>query len=71
MQLVPRLQAENVMDATFQPKLDRQKMMSGFDLTLIHQEGNIIFLGPLGSLITSLACYKHPRKQLSVKGKNR
>jgi DNA replication protein DnaC len=35
-------------DFTFQPKLDRQKIMSLFDLTFIRQNGNIIFLGPPG-----------------------
>jgi len=35
-------------DFTFQPKLDRQKIMSLFDLTFIRQNGNVIFLGPPG-----------------------
>ena len=35
-------------DFAFQPKLDRQKVMSLFDLTFIQQKGNVIFLGPPG-----------------------
>jgi DNA replication protein DnaC len=42
-------------DFTFQPKLDRQKIMSLFDLTFIRQNGNIIFLGPPGVGKTHLA----------------
>ena len=42
-------------DFTFQPKLDRQKVMSLFDLTFIRQNGNIIFLGPPGVGKTHLA----------------
>lgn len=42
-------------DFTFQPKLDRQKIMSLFDLTFIRQKGNIIFLGPPGVGKTHLA----------------
>ena len=42
-------------DFTFQPKLDRQKVMSLFDLTFIRQRGNIIFLGPPGVGKTHLA----------------
>lgn len=42
-------------DFTFQPKLDRQKVMSLFDLTFIRQNGNVIFLGPPGVGKTHLA----------------
>ena len=42
-------------DFTFQPKLDRQKVMSLFDLTFTRQKGNIIFLGPPGVGKTHLA----------------
>lgn len=42
-------------DFTFQPKLDRQKIMSLFDLTFIRQNGNVIFLGPPGVGKTHLA----------------
>ncbi len=42
-------------DFTFQPKLDRQKVMSLFDLTFIRQKGNVIFLGPPGVGKTHLA----------------
>ena len=40
---------------TFQPKLDRQRVMSLFDLTFIEEKGNIIFLGPPGVGKTHLA----------------
>lgn len=42
-------------DFAFQPKLDRQKVMSLFDLTFIEEKGNIIFLGPPGVGKTHLA----------------
>ena len=42
-------------DFTFQPKLDRQRVMSLFDLTFIRQKGNVIFLGPPGVGKTHLA----------------
>lgn len=42
-------------DFTFQPSLDRQKVMSLFDLTFIRQNGNVIFLGPPGVGKTHLA----------------
>ena len=42
-------------DFTFQPKLDRQRVMSLFDLTFIEEKGNIIFLGPPGVGKTHLA----------------
>ncbi|HCK99774.1 MAG TPA: ATP-binding protein, partial [Candidatus Marinimicrobia bacterium] len=35
-------------DFIFQPKLDRQKVMSLFDLTFIQYKQNVIFLGPPG-----------------------
>ena len=42
-------------DFAFQPNLDRQKVMSLFDLTFIRQNGNVIFLGPPGVGKTHLA----------------
>lgn len=42
-------------DFTFQPKLDRQRVMSLFDLTFLEEKGNIIFLGPPGVGKTHLA----------------
>jgi DNA replication protein DnaC len=42
-------------DFTFQPNLDRQKVMTLFDLTFIEEKGNIIFLGPPGVGKTHLA----------------
>jgi DNA replication protein DnaC len=42
-------------DFTFQPKLDRQKVMSLFDLTFIERKENVIFLGPPGVGKTHLA----------------
>ncbi len=42
-------------DFTFQPKLDRRRVMSLFDLTFIRQNGNVIFLGPPGVGKTHLA----------------
>jgi len=42
-------------DFTFQPGLNRQKVMSLFDLTFLQQKGNVIFLGPPGVGKTHLA----------------
>ena len=39
----------------FQPKLDRQKVMSLFDLTFVQQKDNVILLGPPGVGKTDLA----------------
>lgn len=45
---LPFIKSIDEFDFTFQPKLDRQKVMSLFDLTFIRQNGNILFLGPPG-----------------------
>jgi len=52
---LPFIKSIDEFDFTFQPKLDRQKVMSLFDLTFIRQQGNIIFLGPPGVGKTHLA----------------
>jgi DNA replication protein DnaC len=52
---LPFLKSIDEFDFTFQPKLDRKKVMSLFDLTFIRQTGNIIFLGPPGVGKTHLA----------------
>ena len=52
---LPFIKSIDEFDFTFQPKLDRQRVMSLFDLTFIRQNGNIIFLGPPGVGKTHLA----------------
>ena len=52
---LPFIKGIDEFDFTFQPKLDRQKVMSLFDLTFIRQNGNVIFLGPPGVGKTHLA----------------
>jgi len=52
---LPFIKSIDEFDFTFQPKLDRQKVMSLFDLTFIRQNGNVIFLGPPGVGKTHLA----------------
>jgi len=52
---LPFVKSIDEFDFAFQPKLDRQKVMSLFDLTFIKQKGNIIFLGPPGVGKTHLA----------------
>jgi DNA replication protein DnaC len=52
---LPFIKSIDEFDFTFQPKLDRQKVMSLFDLTFIRQQGNIIFLGAPGVGKTHLA----------------
>ena len=52
---LPFIKSIDEFDFTFQPKLDRQKVMSLFDLTFIQQHGNVIFLGPPGVGKTHLA----------------
>jgi DNA replication protein DnaC len=52
---LPFIKSIDEFDFTFQPKLDRQKVMSLFDLTFVRQNGNIIFLGPPGVGKTHLA----------------
>jgi len=45
---LPFIKSIDEFDFTFQPRLDRQKVMSLFDLTFIQLKGNVIFLGPPG-----------------------
>jgi len=52
---LPFIKSIDEFDFIFQPKLDRQKVMSLFDLTFIRENGNIIFLGPPGVGKTHLA----------------
>lgn len=52
---LPFIKGIDAFDFTFQPNLDRQKVMSLFDLTFIQQKGNVIFLGPPGVGKTHLA----------------
>ncbi len=40
----PFIKSIDEFDFTFQPKLDRQKVMSLFDLIFVQQKGNVIFL---------------------------
>lgn len=52
---LPFIKSIDEFDFTFQPKLDRQKVISLFDLIFIQQKGNVIFLGPPGVGKTHLA----------------
>jgi len=52
---LPFIKSVDEFDFTFQPGLDRQKVMSLFDLTFIRNKGNVIFLGPPGVGKTHLA----------------
>lgn len=52
---LPFIKSIDEFDFTFQPKLDRQKVMSLFDLTFIHEKANVFFLGPPGVGKTHLA----------------
>ena len=52
---LPFIKSIDEFDFTFQPKLDRQKVMSLFDLTFIGKKANVIFLGPPGVGKTHLA----------------
>jgi len=52
---LPFIKSIDEFDFTFQPKLDRQKVMSLFDLTFVQQKGNVIFLGSPGVGKTHLA----------------
>jgi DNA replication protein DnaC len=52
---LPFIKSIDEFDFTFQPKLDRQKVMSLFDLPFVQQKGNVIFLGPPGVGKTHLA----------------
>ena len=52
---LPFIKSIDEFDFVFQPKLNRQKVMSLFDLTFIREKGNVIFLGPPGVGKTHLA----------------
>lgn len=52
---LPFIKSIDEFDFTFQPRLDRQKVMSLFDMTFVQQKGNVIFLGPPGVGKTHLA----------------
>jgi len=52
---LPFIKSIDEFDFTFQPKLNRQKVMSLFDLSFIQQKANVIFLGPPGVGKTHLA----------------
>jgi len=52
---LPFIKSIDEYDFTFQPKLNKQKVMSLFDLTFIEQKENVIFLGPPGVGKTHLA----------------
>lgn len=52
---LPFIKSIDEFDFTFQPKLNRQKVMSLFDLTFIGEKGNLILLGPPGVGKTHLA----------------
>ena len=45
---LPYIKSIDDFDFTFQPALDKQKIMGLFDLSFIRQKGNVIFLGPPG-----------------------
>lgn len=52
---LPFIKTIDEFDFTFQPKLDRQRVMSLFDLTFIQQRANVFLLGPPGVGKTHLA----------------
>lgn len=52
---LPFVKSIDEYDFAFQPKLDKQKVMSLFDLTFIERKENILFLGPPGVGKTHLA----------------
>jgi len=52
---LPFIKSIDEFDFTFQPNLDKQKIMGLFDLSFIQRKGNVIFLGPPGVGKTHLA----------------
>jgi len=52
---LPYIKSIDEFDFTFQPSLDKQKIMGLFDLSFVRQNGNVIFLGPPGVGKTHLA----------------
>jgi DNA replication protein DnaC len=52
---LPFIKSIDEFDFAFQPKLNRQKVMSLFDLTFIREKANLILLGPPGVGKTHLA----------------
>ncbi len=52
---LPYIKSIDDFDFTFQPGLDKQKIMGLFDLNFIRDKGNVIFLGPPGVGKTHLA----------------
>lgn len=45
---LPFIKTIDDFDFTFHPKLDRQKVLSLFDLAFLEQKENVVFLGPPG-----------------------
>jgi len=52
---LPFIKTIDEFDFTFQPKLDRQKVNSLFDLTFVSRQENVVLLGPPGVGKTHLA----------------
>ena len=52
---LPYIKSIDEFDFTFQPSLDKQKIMGLFDLSFIREKGNVILLGPPGVGKTHLA----------------